>query len=258
MKAIIVGGGLSNRLLPLTKNLPKTLLKIGRKSILDWEIEALKQAGVKKIIFVCGYKGQKVKALYPKLKYYDDLEYQTKISILRGLFCAEKEMRGGFIFSYADIIYTKKIVQKLLKARGDFNLVVDVDYQKEYLGRTKHPIDEAELVKISKNKVIKIGKDVVGFEEAYGEFIGLAKFSKKGAKILVNEYHKILQKHKNKQERFQNAAEFHKAYLTDMIQELIDRKYFVNSVDIKGGWSEIDTDEDLKRARKKWQRKKNI
>lgn len=256
MKAIIVGGGLSTRLLPLTKNLPKTLLRVEGRPILDWQLEALKKGGVKEVIFISGYKGQKVKALHPELKYIDDLEYRTKISILRGLLCAEKEMKNGFIFSYADIIYTKKIVRKLVRARGYFNLVVDVDWRKGYVGRKKHPITEAELVKTNKDKVIKIGKDVVCLKESHGEFIGLAKFSKKGAEILISEYHRLLQEYENKQnQRFQNAKEFHNAYLTDMIQELIDREHEIYSVNIKGGWTEIDTDEDIERANIFWSKK---
>ena len=256
MKAIIVGGGLGSRLLPKTKNLPKTLLPVAGKSILNWEVQALSQAGITKIIFVCGYKSQKIKTLFSKLKYYDDFDYQKRPSILHGLMCAEKAMRGGFIFSYSDIIYTKRVVQKLLKTRGNFNLVVDIDWRKGYLGRLKHPISEAELVKTSKGKVIKIGKDVVSPREAHGEFIGLAKFSAQGVKILKQEYQRLIYKYRKRKDRtFQHARDFKKAYLTDMIQELIDRGYQVQSLDIKGGWSEIDTDEDLKRANIIWGKK---
>jgi len=43
-----------------------------------------------------------------------------------------------------------------------------------------------------------------------------------------------------------------KAYLTDMIQELIDVGYVIRNVDIQGGWIEIDTPEDLARAQEEW------
>ncbi len=48
------------------------------------------------------------------------------------------------------------------------------------------------------------------------------------------------------------AASIDKAYLTDMLQELIDRGYLVRSVDIEGGWQEIDTPQDLDRARRRY------
>ena len=49
---------------------------------------------------------------------------------------------------------------------------------------------------------------------------------------------------------FQHAASLEKAYITDMIQELIDNGQPVQSIDIEGGWMEIDTPQDLERARK--------
>lgn len=53
-------------------------------------------------------------------------------------------------------------------------------------------------------------------------------------------------------ESFQDVKELRKMYLTDMIQEPIDQGYTVRNVDVKGNWSEIDTDEDLGNARRKW------
>jgi len=84
------------------------------------------------------------------------------------------------------------------------------------------------------------------------EFIGLAKFSQRGAEILKETYHDVLEKTAGGS--FQRAASIDKAYLTDMVQELIDRGYVVRSVDIRGGWQEIDTPQDLEwaRERERW------
>ena len=48
---------------------------------------------------------------------------------------------------------------------------------------------------------------------------------------------------------FQQAATFEKAYLTDMLQELIDRGFEVYPVLIKKNWWEIDTEQDLEKVR---------
>lgn len=47
-----------------------------------------------------------------------------------------------------------------------------------------------------------------------------------------------------------DAISIEKAYLTDMIQELIDKGYTIHNVDINGNWWEIDTPQDFHRARK--------
>ena len=60
-------------------------------------------------------------------------------------------------------------------------------------------------------------------------------------------YHNATQ---NPDRPFHHAATLKKAYMTDMIQELADRGMAVEGVDIEGGWMEIDTPQDLERARK--------
>ena len=245
-KSIIVAAGRGNRLGPLTDDRPKCLLEIGGKTILQRQLEVEKQHGITNIVVVRGYRKELIN--YPGIKYYDDINYR---GILGSLFFAEQEMNEGFIFSYADILYGQNIVKNLLETEGDIILVVDTNWQEHYKGREKHPVDEAELVKVNSDRVVKIGKDVVGTEEAHGEFIGLAKFSDRGAKIIRDIYHDLLKRHK-KEDPFQNAKEFQRAYLTDFIQELVDRGHEVKTVDITGDWIEIDTDEDLNKAKKQW------
>ena len=47
---------------------------------------------------------------------------------------------------------------------------------------------------------------------------------------------------------FHSSPSFQKAYLTDMLQEIVDSKIIVDPIITKGLWMEIDTTEDLKRA----------
>lgn len=55
MNAIILCGGLSTRLGELTKVIPKILLEVGGKTILDWQLEKLKSVGVKKVVLAAGH-----------------------------------------------------------------------------------------------------------------------------------------------------------------------------------------------------------
>jgi len=249
-KAIILAAGLSSRLNPITNDKPKCMLEINDRSIIQRQQDLFLSLGINEILIVVGYCKEVIKRAYPDLSYIVDDDYRIP-GIMRSLFCAEKEMAGGFIFSYSDIIYGQDILEKLLKIEGDIVLVVDTDWQKHYEGRIKHPLPEAELVKAKDGKVVKIGKDVVKIDEAHGEFIGLAKFTDKGVKIIKEVYHDLLKKYK-KEESFQNAKEFQRAYLTDFIQELVDRGIEVKTADTNSIWTEIDTDEDLERAKKIW------
>ncbi len=245
MKAIIVAAGPSSRLMPITSEIPKCLLAVGGKTILERALEALRENGIEKIAVVRGYRSHLVN--YPNVTYYENPKFKEN-NILRSLFYAEREMDDDFIFSYSDIVYSSELVAKLIEREADIALTVDVDWLHAYEGRTLHPISEAELVKVEDGKVVKIGKGVVRPDEAHGEFIGLAKFTRSGAEAMKTAYHRVAE------ERpafpFQRAASLEKAYITDMIQELIDNGQPVQSIDIEGGWMEIDTPQDLERSRR--------
>ncbi len=244
MKAIIIAAGQGNRLMPHTNDKPKCLLDVGGKTIFQRQLEVLRQCNINEISVVRGYKKELIS--YPDIKYYENTDYENN-NILRSLFYAEDEMDDEFVFSYSDILFKTSVLEKMLRSKGDISIVVDVDWIRHYEGRTLHPIQEAELVMVENGKVTGIGKDVVIPKEAHGEFIGLAKFSRNRAGILKSNYQRVVREYRGKQ--FQKAASLDKAYLTDMIQELIDRNYPVHSVDITGDWIEIDTSQDLERAR---------
>lgn len=244
MKAIIVAAGPGSRLMPITNEKPKCLLDVGGKTILERALEALGENGVEDIVVVKGYKSHLIN--YPDVTYSHNPEFR-KNNILRSLFYAEDEMNDDFIFSYSDIVYSREIVARLIGSEADVALIVDVNWIQTYEGRDQHPISEAELVKVENGKVVKIGKEVVKPEEAHGEFIGLAKFTKSGAETMKAAYRRVSEDHCASP--FQNAASLDKAYMTDMLQELVDDGLLVQSVDIAGGWVEIDTPQDLERAR---------
>ena len=73
------------------------------------------------------------------------------------------------------------------------------------------------------------------------------KFSEKGSEKFVTEYNKI---EKNRLSPFHDSLIFERAYLTDMIQELIDQKINVDPIIVDGNWCEIDTPQDLENAKK--------
>ena len=245
MKVIIVAAGGGTRLKPLTNDKPKCLLEIGSRTIMQRQLEVLKQCDISDIVIVRGYKKEMIN--YPNVKCCENVDYRNN-NILRSLFYAEGEMDDGFVFSYSDIIFEKNVLERLLQSKANISLVIDVNWIDHYQHRYQHPVEEAELVKVKHGKIISIGKRIMKPEEAYGEFIGLAKFTKKGAEILKKNYRRVESYYHNKP--FHQAVSLEKAYLTDMIQELIEVGYTICNVDIEGGWMEIDTPEDLEKARK--------
>jgi len=64
MKAVILAGGLGTRLKPFTEVIPKPLLPIGEKSVLEIQIEHLKEAGVNEIYLATNYKSQYIENFF--------------------------------------------------------------------------------------------------------------------------------------------------------------------------------------------------
>lgn len=58
---IILAGGLGSRLFPLTQDIPKPLVPVCNKAMLDYAIDHLRYAGIKKIIIVLKHLGEKIR-----------------------------------------------------------------------------------------------------------------------------------------------------------------------------------------------------
>ena len=157
---------------------------------------------------------------------------------------AKKYIFGDVLIVYSDIIFDDKILSQVIEAEVEIGIAVDVDWEGKYNNRTEHPKTEADNVLLDDQKNIKkikknISKDS---ESIIGEFIGIMKLSAKGSKIFVDKYVEL---EKINPKIFHNSTSFKKAYLTHMLQELIDNKIQVTPVFINGKWCEIDTIQDL-------------
>jgi len=243
-KALIIAAGLGSRLKKHTKNLPKCMLDFAGKTLLQRQLDSYKKCGIKDISIIRGYKKEKIN--YKGIKYFENTDYENN-NVLNSVFYAEKIINGNIIISYSDILFDPSVVQRALDSVHDISVVVDIDWRGYYVGRKDHPISEAENVIFnSNNEVEKIGKINTAKEEVHGEFIGMIKLSNRGAEILKQHFHRLKKIYWNKP--FQRAKIFQKAYLTDLIQELVDIDIKVHCVIIESGWKEIDTVEDYKKA----------
>jgi len=250
MKAIIVAAGMGKRLSGFTSDKPKCMIEINGRSVFERQTELLLRSGITEINVVTGYRSEWF--TNNEFVYHLNTNYENN-NILQSVFCAEAAMDAGFLFSYADIIYDADIVRQMLDQNSDISIAVDTDWEMHYKGRLEHPITEAELVFSEDGKTVsKIHKDG-DHKNALGEFLGLACFNERGAKNLKKTFGELKAFYvRNPCESFHSARSFKKAYLTDMLQEMVDRGYRVNIVEISGKWAEIDTPEDLKSAREMW------
>ncbi len=244
MKGIIIAAGKGGRLGALTAQTPKSLLPILGKPLIEYTLETLRACGVKDIAVVTGFQAQKF--TYKDVRYHSNPEFE-KNNILQSLMKAQDDFDDELVISYSDIWFSQDVLKKLLHTDGDIVISVDTDWKKRYEGRTEHPWSEAEKITMTPDGiVIKAGKHIP-VDENPGEFIGLLKVSKRGARTFLEEFNN-LQKKLWPQEPFQNAKEWQKAYLTDFFQWLALQGHPIHTSQHQAGWLEMDTMQDYERA----------
>ena len=87
-------------------------------------------------------------------------------------------------------------------------------------------------------------------EDAIGEYIGLTRLGARGVMVAARTIDQLQQHYAGRDHLpFQRAAHYRNAYLTDLWQQLIDTGIQIEPILIDGQWREIDTGQDLERAR---------
>ncbi len=242
MKAIIVAAGRGSRLRHLTRDRPKTTLTIQGRSLIDRQLDTFRALGIDDITIVTGYRAEMLELAGVRTRHNDDW---ASNNILHSLMYAQDVLDDEVVVSYSDIVYERSVAERLLDADGDILAVCDAAWKDAYVGRRDHPLDQAEKVVIQNGRICRIGKHLSA-DEADGEFIGLLRLSRDAAGLVRSTFAELTRSHGGRP--FQAAQRFEVAYLTDMLQELIDRGHEVRPVTIEGGWREIDTIEDFRNA----------
>src|SRR3989338_1635139 len=138
MKAIILAAGRGARLKHMTDVLPKCLaITIKGKTLLEIQLETLRDCGVVNVVVVRGYQAEKI--TLPNIQYYFNGDYQNN-NVLESLFYAERELDGDVVVSYSDIWYEKNILDRLLVSTKDISLGIDTHWRERYSDREEHPI----------------------------------------------------------------------------------------------------------------------
>jgi choline kinase len=250
MRPVIIGAGRGSRLEHLTEEVPKTLVPVMDRPMLEWVLEALAAAGFSRrdVVFICGYRAEVIRQRYPEFTYVENRDWENN-NILLSLFKARDYLRDGFVSTYADIVYTGEVVKKLAASRHDKVLGCDTDWRRRYVHRTRHPESDAEKLRASGERVVEISRTIRS-DEAAGEFIGVAKFSADGARELATAFDEAQGAFEGRV--FREKRTFEKAYLIDLFQDMIEKGSTFFRVDTHGGYMEIDTLEDRSLAASWW------
>src|SRR5262249_23356279 len=131
----------------------------------------------------------------------------------------------------------------------DMVLGIDTAWLARYEHRTHHPPDDAEKATVSNGSVTRVDRKI-SEHDAYGEYIGVAKFSAAGAKRLRDYY--LNRRLQFAGRPWRDAASFEKAYKILLFQDMIEQGERFAHVDTDGGYIEVDTQQDFDYARQNW------
>jgi len=116
MKALVLAAGESTRMRPLTANRPKPLLFVGGRPFLEHTIIALKNAGIKEIILLVGYKKEKIKEHFKNGKKFGVkigyAEQKERLGTAHAV--GTVEMKNDFLCINGDVVITKELVNGLM------------------------------------------------------------------------------------------------------------------------------------------------
>jgi L-glutamine-phosphate cytidylyltransferase len=248
VRAIIIGAGRGSRLKAMTDHQPKCYATVGGRRILDWTLEAFAGAGLADTVFIGGYQIDQIRKDYPGLTYCHNADWENN-NILLSLFHAEAHMESGFVCAYADILFRDTVVRAALAHPADIVLCVDTRWRERYTNRSQHPEDDAEKVIAEDDRVVRIHRQIPS-AAATGEYIGVARFSARGAALLREHYQRVRREYAGR--AWREAKVFEKAYLILLFQEMIEQGVAIHLVPTHGDYMEIDTEEDYALANNDW------
>lgn len=245
-KLIILAAGMGQRLQPLTAEIPKCMLPLAGRNLLEWQILSAQKVGVneKDIVIVAGHKAETIPggkwtiAINPRY---------AQTNMLRTLWYAEKFFDSGIVVSYGDIVYEPEVLEKVVSCRHEIGVVVDHDWRSYWEKRFESVLDDAESLKLdSDGRILEIGQKPDKVENIQGQYIGLMVFQGNGLSVLRRKYSEeatLLSSHEGGEKMRIDTL-----YMTDMLQELIDEDMPVYEIPINGKWVEIDSLRDLRLA----------
>jgi choline kinase len=235
MNVIILAAGFGSRLKPLTNNVPKPLLLVGNKSLLQYKIDSLRSMGFndQQIVVVVGYLKEKIIASFPTITFIENKEFATTNN-LYSLWLAKEYVKGGFILLNGDTWHSPHIFETFFSQgnRDFFNLssFIGIDSSKKKSDDLCAAVDEkGSLIKVDFN---------IKYEDCAGKSVQFSWFNATDTLIFFKYIEDCLSR-----KEFSIGA--------NIIPSDVMKKMNVKIIDVKGlPWLEIDTLADFETAQK--------
>ncbi len=232
MKAVILAAGRGSRLKNLTDDKPKCFIEILGKPMIEWQIEALRKAGIDDIAVVVGYKKEQFS--FSGVTYIENPKWQ-ETNMFYSLLCAKEWIKSkSFIISYSDILYLSDTIKKMMSNSSDILIPYNTKWREVWESRFENPLIDLETFKLDNdNRLIDIGDRPDTYSQIDGQFMGLLKFSEDGWNEAFSQIVTF------------SMEEHYKLDMTKFLQKIINNGICVNTLPVEGNWFEIDSGKDI-------------
>ena len=235
MKAIILAAGRGTRLYPYTQYIPKCLLDIGGVTILEHQMNHIRDCGINEVVIVVGFGFEKVEnflrnydGLGMKIKTLYNPFYQTTNSLI-SLWIARGEMTEDIVVMNGDDVYEIDVLDSAL-ALSNEKICLPIKRKISYES-------EDMKVRLNSEKIVDISKTIKNNISA--ESVGLRVFRDTGVEIIRRAI----------EEEMRTPSAEKKWYISS-IQRLINKGYKIKALDINElFWMDVDYPEDLFKVR---------
>ena len=235
--AIILAATRGDQLGELTEFIPKTMIKIGKKSILERAVEHLNEHHIKNIMVVAGYKKEKINL--PNLNVIANDDYKLTgemVSLTKAIDTTREEC----VILFGDVLFKKYVLSIMLDDPSDIVIIVDSvfslekKYQSDFVHA--HHMEGKSLFPEDNYYLEKIVYDQPG-TEYYGEWPGMIKLTMNGLEIVKTFIHE-----------FRNKPEFQKMNIRDMLNQLVESGNKIKIQTISGHRIDVNDIDDFSLA----------
>lgn len=217
----------------LTDERPKCLVELRGKSLLEWQLHALHEAGISDIAIVTGYKREMLSQW--KLKEFHNSRW-AETNMVSSLSCAREWLEAEpCIVSYSDIFYDASAVTSLMLSNASLAVTYDPQWLKLWEKRFGDPLLDAETFRLNDKGVLtEIGNKPATVDEVQGQYMGLLRFTPEGWREVVRIRDEL------------SSIDCDKMHMTGTLQRIIEAgRLSIAAIPYQGEWGEVDNAEDL-------------
>lgn len=113
-RAVFMAAGFGSRLVPITLNTPKPLVRVKGKRIIDSLLDAVTAIGIEEIYLVRGYLSEQFDQLllkYPTIKFIENKVFNETNNI-SSAYCARHLLKNSYVFESDLLLYNPKLITK--------------------------------------------------------------------------------------------------------------------------------------------------